>query len=210
MMRRTKEEAAETRESLLKAALTVFDRKGYASTTLQDVAKEAVVTRGAIYWHFGGKAELYNAFMDEYSAQAGQIVQVAVAEGGSLVDVLRRIFVRLLAAVESDPALRAVMEISLFNTERTAELMEPQQQQLESGRALLAGIAEAMRQGIDSAELCQDIDPAEMGRAFIACQNGLIHMWLLDPKTFSLKESAPALAEIFLQGILPRRCSGQG
>ena len=203
-MRRTKEEAAETREALLKAALTVFGKKGFASTTLQDVAKEAGVTRGAIYWHFGGKAELYNALMDEYSARAGQIVEAAAAEGGSLVDILRRIFVRLLVAVEGDPNLRAVMELNLFKTERTAELRETQQQQLESGRALLAGIAEAMRQGIESGELRPDIDPVEMGRGFIALQNGLIHLWLFDPKSFSLKGSAPVLAEIFLEGILPR------
>ncbi|MCL4562239.1 MAG: TetR family transcriptional regulator, partial [Chloroflexi bacterium] len=58
-MRRTKEEAAETRDLLLKSALSVFSQKGYSATTLGDVARAAGVTRGAIYWHFGSKAELY-------------------------------------------------------------------------------------------------------------------------------------------------------
>jgi len=61
MARRTKEEAGLTRASLLRAALAVFSTKGYAAATLEDVAAKAGVTRGAIYWHFGSKAELYTA-----------------------------------------------------------------------------------------------------------------------------------------------------
>ncbi len=57
-MRKTKEEAAETRQALLRAALAVFSRQGYAATRLEDVAHEAGVTRGAIYWHFKSKADL--------------------------------------------------------------------------------------------------------------------------------------------------------
>ena len=71
-MRKTKEEAAITREQLLKKALAVFSKKGYSATTLQDIASEADVTRGAIYWHFGSKAKLYNTLIREYSAMWSQ------------------------------------------------------------------------------------------------------------------------------------------
>jgi TetR/AcrR family acrAB operon transcriptional repressor len=202
MMRKTKAEAELTRKALLKAALTVFSRKGYAMTTLADVASEAGVTRGAIYWHFGSKAELYTALMDEYARLGNAIVQSPIAEGGTLVDILRRVFINQLVAVESDPALRAVMEISLFKTERTPDLAGSLMQQLESSRRLLGGISEAMRDGIERGELRPDIDPNEMARAFLALQNGVLTMWLYDPASFSLRESAPALAELFLQGIL--------
>ena len=63
MMRRTKEEAEQTRQDLLDAALTVFSQKGYTATRLEDVARAAGVTRGAIYHHFGSKAELYSALI---------------------------------------------------------------------------------------------------------------------------------------------------
>ena len=52
-MRRTKEEAEQTRRALLDAGLRVFSRQGYAAIKLEDIAREAAVTRGAIYWHFG-------------------------------------------------------------------------------------------------------------------------------------------------------------
>ena len=81
-MRRTKEEAEATRAKLLKTALSVFSAKGYAATTLDDVAKAAKVTRGAIYWHFKSKADLYNTLIQELSARGATVVQQAVAEGG--------------------------------------------------------------------------------------------------------------------------------
>src|ERR1700712_1304134 len=57
MVRRTKEEAAETRNSILDAAERVFFEKGVSRTTLADIALEAGVTRGAIYWHFANKGD---------------------------------------------------------------------------------------------------------------------------------------------------------
>jgi TetR/AcrR family acrAB operon transcriptional repressor len=204
-MRKTKEEAAITREKLLHVALYVFSTKGYSGTTLEDIAHEAGVTRGAIYWHFGGKAELYNSLLREFSARGALVTQRAVAEGGTFREILRRIFVRLLSSVEDDKELRAVMETALFKTELTRELKPGRRQQVEASRTLMAGIAEAMRRGITAGELRSDLDPLEMARAFMAFQNGAIHLWLSDPDSFSLKASADTLADIFLNGVSCRQ-----
>ena len=56
-MRRTKKDAELTRQQLLKAGFKVFGDKGYAAARLSDVAEEAGVTRGAIYWHFENKKD---------------------------------------------------------------------------------------------------------------------------------------------------------
>ena len=64
MPRRTKQEAQQTRHALLDAAELVFERRGVAGTSLQEVAAAAGLTRGAGYWHFRDKADLFNAMMD--------------------------------------------------------------------------------------------------------------------------------------------------
>jgi TetR/AcrR family acrAB operon transcriptional repressor len=204
-MRRTKQEAEITRKNLLKAGLAVFSRRGYDAATLDDVAEEAGLTRGAIYWHFGSKAELYRALLEEYSAQSGALVQQAAAEGGSLAEVLRRIFVRLLAAVEEDAELRSAIAMSLYRPGDDPDLAAAQARLAQSGRSLLEGITQALRQGVERGELRADLDAAEMARAFLALQNGAVSLWLTDPESFSLKGSAPALAEIFLRGVMPNR-----
>lgn len=64
MVRRTKEEAQETRNQILEAAEQAFYERGVARTTLADIATLAGVTRGAIYWHFSNKADLVQAMLD--------------------------------------------------------------------------------------------------------------------------------------------------
>ena len=63
MARRTKEEALETRGRILDAAEAVFHEKGVAHASLAEIAETAGVTRGAIYWHFKDKADLFHAMM---------------------------------------------------------------------------------------------------------------------------------------------------
>ena len=64
MARRTKEDALATRDALLDAAERVFGRRGVARTSLAQIAEEAGLTRGAVYWHFKDKADLFTAMMD--------------------------------------------------------------------------------------------------------------------------------------------------
>ena len=201
MVRRTKEEAALTRQAVLKAALRVFSTKGYAATTLEDVAARAGVTRGAVYWHFEGKAELYNALLSDVGSRSAAVTQAAIAGGGTLLDVLERVFVDLLAAVETDRELRAVMELASFKTEITPELKPGHQERTRAGQALLAGIADALGGGIRSGEIREDLDPAELARVFLGLQNGLLQLWLTNPRAFSLTQSARTAASVYLSGI---------
>src|SRR5690242_16957611 len=121
-MRRTKEAAEETRQRLLEAALKVFSQKGYAAATLEEIAQEAQVTRGAIYWHFGSKdepsslgakANLYNTLVGSTMEGIQDVVDRAVAGGGSFLDVQRRVMVYIMRLLEDDARYRAVMELAV-------------------------------------------------------------------------------------------------
>ncbi len=56
--RKTKEDAEETKDSILEAATKVFMDKGFSNASLEQIAKKAGVTRGAIYWHFKNKMDI--------------------------------------------------------------------------------------------------------------------------------------------------------
>ena len=64
-MRRTKEEAAETRSEILHSAKALFLDKGYENVSLEEIAAAAGVTRGAVHWHFKNKQGLMFAIRDE-------------------------------------------------------------------------------------------------------------------------------------------------
>ena len=71
-MRRTKEDAEQTRRAILESAMDIFYEKGYSKTTFDEIAKRINLTKGAVYWYFRNKpdivAALINDFSDRYMA----------------------------------------------------------------------------------------------------------------------------------------------
>lgn len=203
-MRKTKEEAAVTRQNLLDAALTVFSREGYAATTLDDVAKEAGVTRGAIYWHFGSKAELYTTLITESDAASQIRMDELVAEGGGVIDIMRRISVHLLSEIDQNERTRAIHELVMFKTGIEPELEEGMERKRQGIAALVDEIEGYMKIGIDSGEIRPDVNARDSALAFLGIQQGMVLMWLLNPAMFSLKQRADAIMDIFFEGIKSR------
>ena len=74
MVRRTKQDAEITRNQLLDAAENVFNEKGVARTSLAEIASAAGVTRGAIYWHFKNKADLFHAMLERVKMPIDQMI----------------------------------------------------------------------------------------------------------------------------------------
>ena len=60
MARKTKQQALETRQHILDVAIRLFSQQGVSATSLAQIAQAAGVTRGAIYWHFKNKSDLFS------------------------------------------------------------------------------------------------------------------------------------------------------
>jgi len=63
--RAARQEGREARDELLTAALRVFARRGYRDAGVDEIAAEAGYSKGALYWHFSGKQELFLALIDD-------------------------------------------------------------------------------------------------------------------------------------------------
>ena len=124
MARKTKEDAEVTRQNLLSGALKVFSRQGYAAARLEDIAEEAGVTRGAIYWHFKNKADLYNTLVGETLSGIQSVVDRAVRQGGTFLEIQRRVMIYITTLPEVDEDYRAVMELTILKTGYEPELEE--------------------------------------------------------------------------------------
>ncbi len=204
-MRRTKEEAAVTRQTLIKAALKVFSEKGYGGTRLEEIADLAGVTRGAIYHHFGSKSELYLAVFELWNI-LDPVIDRAVAEGGSYLDMFRRTICRMLELVENDQDFQAMLELSFQNpevpeAERELFLKGTDMKQVEVAKAL-DEITGSIQTGLAAGELREDLDPVIAAQAFMGFFNGLAALWFVNKKQFSLRQNAAAFADIFVRGVM--------
>jgi len=110
MVRRTKQEAQATRSHILDTAERVFEERGVSGTSLHEIAKAAGLTRGAIYWHFEDKADLFNAMMERATMpleEAG-----GFGDADMTVAQMRNGFRDVLKRIVADPQMRRVFEIA--------------------------------------------------------------------------------------------------
>ncbi len=122
----------ETRERITDAAVSLFARKGYAQTTMREIAKEAQVSVGASYYYFNSKEAIVLEFYVRTQGKLDEQASEIFAETRDLKERVSRLirfqmeffapyrdFFRILAAASADPD----NELSPFS-ERTAEIRE--------------------------------------------------------------------------------------
>ena len=90
------------------------------------------------------------------------------------------------------------MEISLFKSEKTTDLLQIQQKMLDSTQILIQGIAAAFEQAVVNGEIHSGQKAIDVARSFLAFQNGILYLWLSDPYKFSLHQNAKTFAEILM------------
>jgi AcrR family transcriptional regulator len=112
MPRRTADEASKTRSAILDAALLVFAERGVHAAQLEEVARRAGVTRGALYHHFDGKpALLLSVLAERWSSTMEPVLEPLRAGGGEVA--IRGFVERFLEHADSDPMVRALLRLSL-------------------------------------------------------------------------------------------------
>jgi AcrR family transcriptional regulator len=72
-----------TRERLIRAAVSVFDRKGYAAASVREIVEMAGVAKPALYYHFGSKERLLTTVLEEASREFARATERAIARRGT-------------------------------------------------------------------------------------------------------------------------------
>jgi AcrR family transcriptional regulator len=102
------EHTEQTRLALISAATRLFTENGYDSTSIDELAGAARVTRGALYHHFSGKQDIFGAVRDAVDAAVVDRVRAAAAGPGSAQDRMGRVLDAYFEA-SRDPAYRAIV-----------------------------------------------------------------------------------------------------
>jgi AcrR family transcriptional regulator len=153
--------AAQTRERLLRAAADVFAERGYDGTRVADIAAAAGVSNGAMYAHFGSKAELLVAALAAHGRR--MLTEMFAADPGrSVIDLLLVIGQRLLDRRDARGAL--IIE-ALVAARRDEDVAGPMRDYMAERADWLAGLIEVAKA---EGELHQELAP-----------NALAHFCLL-------------------------------
>jgi TetR/AcrR family acrAB operon transcriptional repressor len=203
MVRRTKEEALETRSRILDAAEKVFHAKGVAHAGLEDIASAAKVTRGAIYWHFKDKAELFDAMMQRVVLPAEEMLEHAGRDSqDDPLALLRRATVDVLVRTARDPRMQRVFEIAYHKCEYVGDAVGVRTRHIASQNECLRTIEAGFRECVDGGHLPSSVNPRIAAIGAMSLVSGLIANWVLEPTSFPLGRHAESLVDIYFRGLV--------
>lgn len=208
MARRTKEEALATRNKLLDAAECLFQSQGVSRTTLQDIAQRAGATRGAVYWHFKDKSDLFNAMMERvtlpleaYFNHEDSPEEKSHHPDAHALERTRNAILKALHQIVNDAQTRRVLEVATQKVEYVEDHKTIRLRHL----AVRNGFLCRVQQGLDAASRHENLKlplPTTMAaRGLHALIDGLIQNWLLDPQAFDLLKAGRSTMDIYFTGL---------
>ncbi|PXW24303.1 TetR family transcriptional regulator [Paraburkholderia caballeronis] len=202
MVRRTKEEAQETRNGILDAAERLFYDKGVSRTSLADIAHAAGVTRGAIYWHFANKGDLFTAMFDRVLLPLDELKAASVDPNE--IDPLGRIremCTLCLRNTATDARRRRVFDILFLKCEFVEEMGPVMTRHQSNMREGLGKLEEGLRNAISKHQLPADLDPARAARVVHSFIGGALRDMAILPDLFDVAAGAEAAVDALLDAL---------
>lgn len=202
MARRTKAEAESTRAAILDAAEVLFFQHGVSRTTLEKIALAANVTRGAIYWHFQNKADLFNAMLERVRLPFHYLLnEVDNNPSDDPFGQILELFTNALQLIASSEQHHRVLTIVFHRCEYIDELNPAVTKQDELDEQTVAVLQRALERAEQMGLLREGISPRLAAFSLHMYIGGIISNFLLKPQQCDLHKHAGALIDVMLQGL---------
>lgn len=187
MARRTKAEALVTRDNILDSAGVLFLNQGVSRTTLSQIAAHAGVTRGAVYWHFEDKAEVFNAMMERARTPLESAMRLLDdPRGRDPLGTLHDYAMLVFRLTESDPQARCVFEIATLKIEYVDEMSPVRLRRAQVADRWMTAAESRVRLAVASGEAMSTVEPRAVALGLWAVIDGLVRAWMLTPDSFDL------------------------
>lgn len=206
-MRRTKQEAEQTRASIIAHALRLFSEKGVTATSLVEVAASVGVTRGAVYWYFKNKWDLFDALLEHYGEPINRLGEASVDDSepdplGKLAELIRFIF-KSTASSEDYRNLFLLCSRTFYSRSKGAAWEDTQARDrldilLKEKHQLRCRI---LRNAIKKGQLPADLDVEAASALIRAMLEGIVFTWISEPTSYDLEQKADELVNIVISSL---------
>lgn len=196
----------DSRERILQAAFRVFARKGFQRASLDEIAAEAELTKGAIYWHFRSKNDLFCSLMQQrfqhntapIPDELTRIMEASDTEtrkqgiAAMLTGMLNRCF------GEDGDWPRLYLEF--LSQSRTEDIAVPLRELSAYGRGLVRSMMVQMQAG---GLARTDIDVDMLSAFWCALMDGYLMAWVVNPEAFDADRRMDQLVDMLWRGMAP-------
>ena len=200
MARRTKAEADETRTKLLDAAEQVFFEKGVARASLNEIAQRAGATRGAVYWHFKDKVDVFTSMLARICMPFDEICDDKYCELVPLERIRQSIYA-VFDSMDADERRRKIFDTALFKLEYVGELESVREGHIENFVCSQRKFAKDLSHAAAQLGIAMPMTPEEAALGLHSLFVGLIHGWVLMGGNFPLRRMGEMSVEVYLSGL---------
>ncbi|HYB70999.1 MAG TPA: TetR/AcrR family transcriptional regulator [Candidatus Bathyarchaeia archaeon] len=184
---------------IVEAAVRVFARKGYFNSRVSDIAREAGIAAGTIYLYFKTKEDiLITLFRDKMAGFVASLHQ-AIADEPDAVAKVRRLVQLHFRMLEEDPDLAEVVQVELRQGQKFFRGASSQ----EVG-AYFALIGSVLEEGVSQGYFRFDLPIKVATKMLFGAMDQMATSWVLGKRGYRLVDTAPTVADLFLQGVAAR------
>jgi TetR/AcrR family acrAB operon transcriptional repressor len=182
MVRQTKENAEITRQRIIDAAREVFLSRGVSRTSMEQIASQAGVTRGAIYWHFSNKTELFSALREQVILPLIDRMDesLLVENNDDPLGQISKFLSGTIDALNECSDTRQIFEIMMVKCEYVEELTTVLEQTLCNCERITKKIEQLYERAKTKDQLKPTDSPAILAMDTHLFFSGLIHLWVKD------------------------------
>lgn len=203
MVRKTKEDAELTRKRILDAARTVFLKRGVSRSTLEHIASEAQVTRGAVYWHFDNKTEIFHAIREQVFLplidSIDDTLTPAVKDIENPLNQIEASLCNTIDQLNSNQQMREVYEIMMIKCEYVDEFATVLHQMLNNCACIVEKLEGAYQRAKEQNLLTSNLNPKALAMDTHLFFGGLLHMWVKDADGSRFRNQANELIQAHMQ-----------
>jgi AcrR family transcriptional regulator len=200
-MRKTKEEAQKTKETILMAALDCFSDKGYFNTSLDDIAKAAAVTRGAVYWHFSNKPEIFDALHDSLHEPFIQLItQDLETDSAHPLRQLEELVIRLLKDLEGNKTKTRTLKL-FYHCDYSGDLNQFKQKHQDNKYKSLQLLSSYFQRAQNIGLLNNSADPEILTLTLHCFLKGILFEYLNGSTLINMGQQAERLIKQLFAGL---------
>jgi len=188
-MKKTKEEALVTKQRILDKAVELFIQNGFSKTTLDEIALQANVTRGAIYWHFKDKLDILNDLIDTQHENFSHFLQDLMRKDSSSFNKIQKIIEEIVRHFFETKSFQNFIELTWFKIEYT-ELSNLKTTKTELTQYFIHNFRHLVKEVQDLGEIKKNINDNDIAITITNMINGMYRLYFMLPDQINTKEEA--------------------
>jgi TetR/AcrR family transcriptional regulator, transcriptional repressor for nem operon len=176
----------ETKQRIIAEAATLFNRRGYNGSSLQDVMEATGLEKGGIYRHFSSKEELAVAAFDHAWSQAFEVRQYDLDSITNNVDKLKQLITNFVERRPSTPGGCPLLNTAVDADDGNQLLRDRARKALRAFQGKVGALVEA---GIEQGEIRSKVDKRMLSNLIIASLEGALMIARLERNDEALRDA---------------------